>query len=68
MAAIKILAKTKADGIIDIALNATLFLSFQDLSMAVLGRAPLNGRPVPVAPGQKYNFGTSSLCVNNALY
>ena len=36
--------------------------------MAVLGRAPLNRHPVPVAPGQKYNFGTSSLCVNNALY
>ena len=52
--------------IIDIALNATLFLSFQDLSMAVLGCAPLNGHPVPVAPGQKYNFGIISLCVNNS--
>ena len=34
--------------------------------MAVLGCAPLNGHPVPDAPGQKYNFGIISLCVNNS--
>ena len=49
MTANKKIQKIKANEIIDIALNTTLYLSFQDLSMAVLGNAPLNGNPVPVA-------------------